>query len=341
MSKQHEGRDEPIVDPEIPIVDAHHHLYDRPQARYLFEDYLADAHAGHNIVASVYVETRAMARAEGPEPLRPLGEVEFANGVAAMSASGRYGQFRACAAIVGYADLSQGDAVGELLDQALALAPDRFRGVRQITMDHPTDEPFRLMIHRPPQGLLRHPGFRPGLRNLAPRGLSFDAAVFHQQLPDLTELVDEFPDTTFVLNHLGHAMGLGMDEAGREAVFREWRENLRDLARRTNVVCKVGGLGLPFWGFGFEHRADPLGSAELASAWRPYVETAIEAFGVDRCLMESNFPPDGRSCGYVPLWNALKTIVKSYSVREKTALFHDTAARVYRIPAASEALDAG
>lgn len=330
-NKRFEGRDEPIIDPEIPIIDAHHHLFDRPALRYMLEDYLADTGAGHNIVASVYIETQAFARTDGPEILRPLGEIEFANGVAAMSASGSYGACRVCAAIVGYADLTAGDAVAGLLDRALETAPERFRGIRQISIEHPSEAPFRFMTHRPPQGILSHPGFRPGFAHLARRGLSFDAAVFHQQLGDIADLADAFPDTVIVLNHLGLAMAMDQNEDGKAQVFRQWRDLVREVARRPNVYCKIGGFGMPFWGFGFESSAEPIGYLELATAWRPYVETAIETFGASRCMMESNFPPDGRSCGYVPLWNALKHIVRGISLDDKAALFHGTASHVYRI----------
>jgi L-fuconolactonase len=326
-----EGRDEIIVDPNLPIIDAHHHLFDRPGLRYLLEEYLADTSAGHNIIASVYVETLAFARTDGPEVLRPLGEVEFATGVAAMSASGVYGSCRVGAAMVGYADLRAGDSVAQLLDCALQIAPERFRGIRQISMQHPSEAPYRYITHRPPAGILQSPGFRLAFRHLAPRGLSFDAAVFHHQLPAIADLADAFPDTTIVLNHLGMAMAMDMNEQERAAVFRDWRDLVLELAHRPNVMCKIGGLGLPFWGFGFETRAEAVGYLDLVSAWRPYVMTAIEAFGPHRCMMESNFPPDRRSCGFVPLWNALKRIAESFSDTEKAALFHGTAARVYRL----------
>jgi len=329
--KRFDGRDETVIDRDLPIIDAHHHLFDRPALRYLLDDYLADAGAGHKIVASAYCETQAFECSEGPQVLRPLGEIEFANGVAAMSASGRYGATRVCAAIVGYADLRHGEAIAPLLDRALEAAPGRFRGVRQVTIEHPSEEPFRYMTHPPPAGIMKSAGFHAAFKQLAVRRLSFDAAVFHHQLPDIAALAAAFPDTPIVLNHMGMAMALGANEQQRAGVFREWSDSLRLLARRPNVVCKVGGLGMPFWGFGFESRTDAIGYAELAAAWAPYVETAIDAFGAERCMMESNFPPDGRSCGFVPLWNALKHIVRSYSNLEKAALFHDTAARVYRM----------
>lgn len=322
---------EAIIDPELPIVDAHHHLFERPGLRYLLDDYLTDVRAGHHIIASVYIEILAFARPDGPEMLRPLGEIEFANGMAAMSASGAYGPSRLCAGIVGYADMRAGDAVATLLDRALQIAPERLRGVRQICIEHPTEAPYRYISNRPPRGILQSAGFRLAYRHLEAHDLSFDAAVFHHQLPQIAELADAFPRTKIVLNHLGMAMAMELDAQARSDVFRDWRNRIRDLAARPNVFCKVGGLGLPFWGFGFESRSEPVGYLELAAAWMPYVETCIEAFGPGRCMMESNFPPDRRSCRFVSLWNALKYIVRGYSPDEKAALFHGTAARAYRL----------
>ena len=337
--KRHEGRDETIVDPDIPIIDAHIHLFDgRPTPRYMLQEYLDDVRSGHRIIASVYVETNAFVRTRGPELMRPLGEVEFANGVGAMADSGVYGDCRVCAGIVAHADFTLGDAVSDYLDRALQLAPDRMRGIRQVMIEDPTGRYFRyMMMNRPQPGIMRHPLFRQGFRHLAPRGLVFDAAVVDAQLGELAQLADAFPDTTIVLNHMGTANGVDMDAAGLAAIFQEWRKALLDFARRPNVVCKVGGLGMAQWGLGFDLRPDPVGSGELAVAWKPYVETAIEAFGPERCMMESNFPPDGRSCGFVPLWNALKTIVLNYTSREKAALFSGTAQRIYRLdlPSAS------
>jgi L-fuconolactonase len=333
LNKRLEGREEVIIEPDLPIIDAHHHLRDRPDSHYMFENYLADVGAGHNIRASVYVESLAMARRDGPELLRPLGEIEFANGVAAVSASGNYGPCRVSSAIVGYADLTAGDAIAELLDRAVSIASDRFRGIRQVTLEHADPAVWRSVPRPPPAGIMRHPGFRPGFKQLTARGLSFDAAVFSQQLPELTDLAEAFPDTTIILNHMGQIAGTAVREQDSEEVFGQWRKDLAALARNPNVVCKVGGLGQPFWGFGLEARSEVNGYLDLASVWKPYVESAIEIFGVGRCMMESNFPADARSCGYVPLWNALKHIVTGASDSEKAALFHGTAERVYRIPA--------
>jgi predicted TIM-barrel fold metal-dependent hydrolase len=327
----HVGRDEPILEPDLPIIDSHHHLFLRPAIRYLFDDFLADVTAGHRVVASVYVEAHGMVRPDGPAMMRPLGEIEFANGAGAMAASGLFGDCRICAAIVGHADLRFGDDIGEYLDRALERAPERLRGIRQVTIEDPSEAAYKFVPVRPPSGVMQHPKFRSGFRQLARRGLSFDAAVFHPQLGEVAALAAAFPDTTIIVNHAGHALALGLDADGGARVFEEWRKRMVELARYPNVVCKVGGLGLPFWGFGFEERTDPIGYLELANAWRPYVETAIEAFGAERCMMESDYPPDSRSCGYVPLWNAFKHIVRAASSDEKAALFHRTAARVYRI----------
>jgi predicted TIM-barrel fold metal-dependent hydrolase len=329
--KRLDGRDEAIIDPAIPIIDAHHHLFDRPGHRYMLDEYADDAGAGHRIVASVYVETLAFADLTGLEAMRPLGEVEFANGMAAMAAAGSYGQCRVAAAIVGFADLRLGDAIGPYLDAALRLAPNRFRGVRQVTIEHSSETPFRYMTHRPPVAAMTHPSFRDGLVAIAERGLSFDAAVFHNQLPELARIADACPDLPIILNHLGLAMAMEMDETRRQQVFEEWRAGLDELALRPNVNCKIGGLGMPFWGFGFDEVEVQASSEELARVWRPYVEAAVETFGPTRCMMESNYPPDSRSCGFVPLWNALKLCAQGFSPDEKAALFHDTAARVYRI----------
>ncbi len=325
------AHDAEILGPEIPIIDAHQHLFDRPARRYLLDSYLADATTGHNIVATIFVETQAMARPFGPEFMRPIGEIEFANGVGAMSASGAYGPVRVCAGIVGYADLTVGEQIGELLDRSMAAAPDRFRGIRQITIDHPTEAPYKHMTHRPARAIMEHPAFRTGLRQLAPRGLTFDVAVMHHQLPKICALADEFADTTFILEHLGIAIAMPEDGQERAEVFRSWRENLSEVAARPNVICKVGGLGLPFWGFGYESLPGRPAYLDLAAMWRPYVEAGIELFGPERCMAESNFPNDGGVCDFAALWNALKYIVKEYSPTEKASLFSGTAARAYRL----------
>ena len=332
FAKTKDGRDEPILDPDIAIIDSHHHLFDRPTLRYLMDDYLEDARLGHDIRATVYIETQAMARPSGPELLRPVGEIEFANGVGAMGLSGAFGGRHLAAAIVGFADMTLGGRIAETLDRSMATAPDRYRGVRQIALAHPDPDALRYLTHKPPPDLLKDQRFLEAMGEVARRNLSFDAAVLHLQLPELETVAARFDTTPIILDHLGLAFAMDADAATRAEVFKDWRTKLRAFARHPNALCKIGGLGTAYWGFGFNKRSEPATYQELAAAWKPYVETAIEAFGAERCMMESNFPNDGRSCGFVPLWNALKTIVRDASPDEKAALFHGTAARVYRIP---------
>lgn len=331
-TKRSEGRDEPILEPGLRIIDAHHHFFDLPGHRYMPDDLVEDMAAGHNVVATVYCESQAFTRKRGPIELRPLGEVEFANGVGAMYASDTYGDIRPCAAVVGHADLTLGSRIGTLLDRCMQAAPERYRGIRHVTLEYPDDRPFRyVMTYKPPAGILEHPDVPAALGELEKRGLSFDTAIFDPSFPALTALVDRFPRLTFILNHMGMAIGIDMSADEKAAVFGTWRASLQALSERPNVRCKIGGLGLPMWGFRLEERDDPVGYAELADLWRPYVETVIAAFGPQRCMMESNFPPDGRSCGYVPLWNAMKHITAGCSDAEKSALYHDTVIDTYRV----------
>lgn len=319
-----------IFDADRPIIDAHHHLFARPNLRYLLDDYLADLTSGHRIVASVFVEAGAYLRPDGPEALKPLGEVEFANGVGAMARGGYFGGAAVCAGIVGKADLGLGDGLASLLDRCIQAAPDRFRGVRQMALDHVSSTAFRLMPQRPPPGLLRDAAFRQGLRLVGERGLTFDLTVFHEQFADCAELVDSFPDIVFVLNHMGMVMGLDSDLHGLHRLRREWDVGLRELAKRPNVVCKIGGLGMPIWGFAPVPESAARESAVIA-LWRPYIETAIEAFGANRCMFESNFPIDRAWCDYRTLWNVFKRIAASASESDRNSLCYGTAARVYRI----------
>lgn len=328
-----------IVEPDLPIVDAHHHVRDRPGDSYLFADLRADLARGHAIRATVVVECGDMYRAFGPEALRSVGEAEFLAGVAAMFASGRYGPKLACAAIVGYADLRLGAAAGDVLDALAAASGGRLRGIRNPVAWH-ADPELRKTRHGP-EGILHDARFREGVSLLGERGLSLDTWLYHPQLADFAELADVCPQTTLVLDHLGGPLGTGPYTGRRAEVFAEWRHALQDLARRPNVVCKLGGLGLPIMGL---HVPAGSGANVYASTWKPYVETAIEAFGVERCMFQSNFPSDRDGADYASIWNAFKLATTAYSQPERAALFSGTAIRVYGLAeafaAAGESLPA-
>ncbi|HJU17333.1 MAG TPA: amidohydrolase family protein [Stellaceae bacterium] len=324
-------RREEIVEPELPIVDPHHHLVDRSETgRYLLPELLADIGSGHKVTATVYLEWLSMYRAAGPAALRPVGEVEFANGVAAMAASGTYGPAQVCAGIVGHADLALGAAVEEALRAMIAAGGGRFRGIRYIAATHPDQAQWGSSVSRP-KGMLRDRRVREGFARLAPLGLSFDAWLYHTQLDDLVDLAHAFPETPIVLDHVGGPIGLGRYAGKRDEVFAAWANHVRGLAACPNLHIKLGGLGMKMFGFTFQEDALPPSSEQLAAAWRPYIETCIAAFGPERAMFESNFPVDKGSCSYHVLWNAFKRIAAQYSAAEKQALFAGTATRFYRL----------
>ncbi|HZT86419.1 MAG TPA: amidohydrolase family protein [Stellaceae bacterium] len=324
-------RREEIIEPDLPIVDPHHHLVDRPETgRYLLDELLADTGSGHNVVATVYLEWLSMYRADGPAEMRPVGEVEFANGIAAMAASGLYGKTRVCAGIVGYADLALGAAVEKVLEAQTAAGGGRFRGIRYISATDPDQREWGSPVLRP-EGMLRDPKVREGFAKLAPLGLSFDAWMYHPQLPDLVDLARAFPETPIVLDHVGGPIGLGRYAGRRDEVFAEWRARIRELAECPNVHIKLGGLGMRMFGFAVHSGETPPSSEELARLWRPYIETCIEAFGPERAMFESNFPVDKGSGSYHVFWNAFKRIACGCSPAEKAALFSGTASRFYRL----------
>lgn len=320
------------LDPGLPIVDAHHHLWKLPHETYLLPELLADLRppgGGHNIVATVFAECGAMYRTEGPPELRSLGEVEFANGVAAQSASGAFGPTRVCAAIFGSVDLMLGREVGRVMDAHIARAPDRYRGVRPIV----AADPHGVLDPWPsaPDGMMASDAFRDGARELAGRGLSLDIWVFHHQLAEVAAVAAAVPDLTIILDHIGTPLGMGHYADRRAEVFADWQSGMAQVAACPNVVLKLGGLNMHFNGFGWNERPLPPTSDELAAANGPYYRAAIDLFGPDRCLFESNFPMDKRACDYGVLWNAHKKIARGFSADEKAQMFHDVAARVYRI----------
>ena len=323
-------RQEAPLEPDLPILDPHHHVWEDGRGRYLIHELAEDVGTGHNIVATVFIEAGAMYRADGPDAMKPVGEVEFVNGIAAMSASGRYGTTRLCAGIVGHADLTLGDAVQPVLESLVAAGNGRLRGIRHgVCWD--TGNAAKFGRRDVPRHQVLDPTFRKGFARLEPMDLSFESWQFHPQLPDLADLLRAFPDTTVILNHVGGLLGIPPHDRDRNEVCAIWRTHIRELARFPNLNVKVGGLGMLYCGWDFHLREVPPSSEELAAAWRPYVETCIDAFGPDRCMMESNFPVDKQSCGYDVLWNALKRITQYCSAAEKTALYRDTAARVYRL----------
>ena len=321
---------EEILEPGLPIIDAHHHMWERGGHRYLLDDYLADVRTGHNIRASVFIECGAFYRKNTPALMQTVGEVEFANGIAAMAASGLYGDTRVCAGIVGSADLRAGADVAKVLDAHMAKS-DRFRGIRFI-VKWDADEELNTGRYKPPPGLMQDRAWRAGFAMLGPRKLSFDTMVYHTQLLELADLARAFPETTIVLNHIGGLIAHTRTYTARkDEAIAQWRSSMAELAKCPNVHVKLGGLGMSYLGLGLDKLDKPAPSEELARAWGPIFEHCIDKFGPDRCMFESNFPPDRETCDFPVLWNAFKRVAARYSADEKRALFYGTAAKVYRL----------
>src|SRR6476660_5937630 len=321
---------EEIIDPARPIVDPHHHLWHRGGLRYMIEDMAEDIASGHNIIATVYVNCRSMYRANGPEAFRPVGEVEFANGVAAMAASGGYGPAAICAGIVSHVNLLLGEGAKPVLEAEIVAGNGRFRGIRHSSAWDADPNVAGIYATRP-KGLLLDPTFRKGFACLAPLGLSFDAWLFHPQIGELTDLARAFPDTKIVLDHCGGPIGIGSYADRRDEIFRAWKASIQEIARCPSIAVKLGGLAMRLLGYDVHERPLPPSSEEAAAAWHPYIETCIEAFGPERSMFESNFPPDTGQCSYQVIFNAFKRIAAPLSEDEKTALFSQTAIDVYRL----------
>ncbi|HZZ66914.1 MAG TPA: amidohydrolase family protein [Phenylobacterium sp.] len=339
---------EAILDPDLPIVDPHHHLWDHrnyPTAgggpehpfmtaiadarRYLLDELIADA-STHNVRATVFVECGAFYKADGPLEMRGIGETEFVNGVAAMSASGIYGDFRACAGIVSRADLLLGDVVTPVLEAHVRAGGGRFRGIRNSASFN-EDKDVLGPLNRVEAGLYHDGKFREGFARLGPLGLTFDAWLLEPQLPDVIDLARAFPDQTIILDHVGTPLGRASYEGRLPERFGVWRDNIRQLAKSPKVVVKLGGLAMAFCNFPSFLSEPRAPSEQLAAEWAPYIETCIEAFEPKRCMFESNFPVDMGACSYATLWNAFKRIASGYSADEKTALFSGTATKTYRL----------
>lgn len=323
---------EVALEPDLPIIDPHHHLWDTPhRGEYLLPDLLADIGGGHNIVSTVFMECQSMYRANGPAEMAPVGEVEFVNGIAAMSASGNYGPCRVAETIIGYADLRAGARVREVLEAEIAAGNGRFHGIRQGVAWDADDSVGKFASRLVAPHLVRDPTFREGFAELAKLGLSFESWQYHPQLPDAIDLARAFPDTSIILDHVGGVLGVGPYSGRRSEILASWKKDIQELAKCPNVTVKLGGMGMTSFGFDFHERDIPPSSQDLADGWRQYVEPCIEAFGVNRCMFESNFPPDKQSGGYTELWNAFKRITAGASADEKKALYSGTAARVYHM----------
>jgi len=318
---------EEVLEPDIVIVDPHHHLWVRNGVPYLLRELLDDMDSGHNVVATVFAECHSMYRAHGPEALRAVGETEFVSGIAAMAESGTFGPSRPCTVMFGGADLSVGAEVEALLEAHLQASGGRFRGIRYSSGWHESE---KIRNVAPREAMLRDAKVRDALRVVAGMGLSFDTWVYHPQLLEVAEVADDHPGMTIILNHVGSPILGGPYRGRRDEVFEQWRQLIPQVAERENIVMKLGALPIRLPGSDGD-RSKPPGSQEVADVWRPWLDTCIEAFGPSRCMFESNFPVQRAWCSYQVVWNAFKRLAAGASEQEKSDLFAGTAQRAYRI----------
>jgi predicted TIM-barrel fold metal-dependent hydrolase len=324
---------EPILDPSRVIVDPHHHLWDRPGARYLPNDLLEDVNSGHRIAATVFIQSRSMLRASGDPVFASVGEVEFANGAAAVGAAQIHGPTQICAGIVGGANLTLGDAVQPVLESMLAVSGGRLRGIRNALVWH-ADPAVASTNAKTTNGMMCVPEFKAGAALLSRYDLVLDMWLYHTQLDECYALARAIPDVVVVIDHFGGPIGVAdyaRSPSDRVQMLVDWRRAMKRLASLPNTRVKLGGGGMPVLGFHFDRAPTPPSSMQLAEAFRPYVEICIDMFGVTRCMFESNFPVDKGMFSYDVLWNAFKRLVSDGSEPEKQALLSGTASATYRL----------
>lgn len=321
---------EDVLAPDQPIIDCHHHLWVEAESPYLLPEIAADVGDGHDIRSTVFVQAHYGYRDDLPAYLAPVGETEKVAAIADVAAAS--GCATAIAdGIVAFADVTLGGRLVDLLDAHAAAAKGRLRGIRH-SVSRDEHFPDGIVIRPAPAGLLADAAYRAGLAAVESRGLSYDAMLYHSQLPELTDLATHLPNLPIVLDHVGCILGVGHYEGREDETFRAWRSDMADLAKRPNVSVKIGGFGMIVCGARWHERAFPPGSQELAAAWRPYFETCVELFGAGRCMFESNFPVDKAMYSYRTLWNAFKRLAAGMTVAERHAVFAGTAAKFYRIP---------
>ncbi|WP_425072125.1 amidohydrolase family protein [Sagittula sp. S175] len=314
---------EDILAPGQPILDAHHHLWDRPEGRYRAAELMADVRAGHDVRASLYVQCRTGYRTDGPEPLRPVGEVETV-------LDWTRGQDRFPAGIVAMADLQLGDAVRPVLEALTEAGQGRVKGIRNSTAWH-ADPAVQSNPAPPPDGLLRSAAFLAGARAVAGAGLCLDVWAYETQLDEVRALARALPDLTVIVDHCGGPLGVGQHDRFDPDNFHDWRAALASVAALPNTRIKIGGFGLRVFGWRYADAALPPKSETLAQDWQPWVETCLDLFSPDRAMFESNFPVDKGQFGYRALWNAFKRLAAPLGQDDKDALFWRSAARTYGI----------
>jgi predicted TIM-barrel fold metal-dependent hydrolase len=316
---------EPVVEPDLPIVDPHHHLWPSTSDRdYGLAELLADTLSGHRVEQTVFVECGAAYRSEGPAEFAPVGESEFVAGEAARD------PHQLIRGIVAHVDLRLPN-LDAVLDAHEAAGQGLLRGIRDALAR--AREPHGSLVGDALVNLYRDPAFRAGVARLGDRGLLYESWHYHYQNRELLELARAGPSTMMVLEHFGTPLGVGPYAGKRDEVFAEWKSDIAELGRCENVVAKLGGLGMRCTGFGWDTAERPPSSDEVVAEQARYYLHMIGCFGPNRCMFESNFPVDRQSLSYRTLWNAFKKMTADFSSTERADMFAGTARRVYRLSA--------
>mgnify|MGYP002725675523 CR=1 FL=1 len=319
--------EEEILEPDLAIIDPHHHLWHADVYTYLMPELAVDLASGHNIAATLSAECHSTYRQHGPVAANSRGEPEFPRAPAPPRLSGDFVPTRACDVMFGNVDMTLGAGVEPLLERHMEASGGRFRGVRYSTG---WDEDERIHNVAPDQGMLVHETVKDAVAVLDRMDLEFDCWLYHPQLDEVAQLADAFPNLRIVLNHVGSPILGGPYRGKQDEVFEDWRVRILGVGERQNVYVKLGALPIRMPGFEGD-RSLPPGSEEVAAAWRPWIETCIEAFGPARSMFESNFPVQKRWCSYQVCWNAFKRLAGGASASEKQDLFAGAAAAAYKI----------
>ena len=329
-----ELRPEDPIESHVRIVDPHHHLWgdrpDRPIApRYYLEELRLDTNSGHYIDKTVFIECAESYRTDGPTAFEVIGETERMVIEAERSRRTAGAQI---AAIVSSADFRLPVAlVGEVLDAHVEAGKGLFRGIRHRLAFDPTGSAKSSKVEPNTEGLMSSDVFRANVAQLGARGFTFEAWLYHPQMPELLDLARAVPGTTIILNHIGAPLGVGSYAGRRAEIHAWWRDRIDELSDCPNIVVKLGGVGMAPYGSGWAEREHPASSDEIVEAWGPAMRHIIKAFGVRRCMFESNFPVDKVSFSYRTMWNAYKKMTSDMAMSDREQLFALTAERVYRI----------
>jgi len=315
-----------ILEKELEICDAHHHIWDFPTSKYLADELLEDFVSGHNVTSSVYMECGHAYDTSLPKHLASTGETKFIENFAEEILKRTNGDVAACKAIVSYTDLCLGSRTQESLEAHLA-ASNRFCGVRHAT-GWDADKNIRNAHTKPTEGLMLTKEFSNGIRALTKLNLSFDAWLYHPQILEFATLAKNHPNQIMVLDHVGGPLGIGRYAGARKLVYEQWKKNISLLATQENVYVKLGGLAMSITGM-VNKRLPNIDTIQLAALTAPYYLHVIDKFGAERCIFESNFPVDKVGVSYSTLWNSFKYITQSFSPSEKLALFKGTAEKIY------------